>query len=34
MGPHCFGAHTPEEKMDLKSFKRMYDVLLAFLERL
>lgn len=34
MGPKCMGAHTPDEKLHLASFEKMYEVLKIFLERL
>ena len=34
IGPECSGAHTPEEKMNLNSFLKMYDVLKEVLKRL
>lgn len=34
MGPHCSGAHTPEEQLNLESFEKMYYVLTYLLERL
>lgn len=34
MGPHCEGAHTPDEKMNLASFEKMFDVLKALLKKL
>lgn len=33
-GPIATGAHTPEEKLDLGSFQRGYDVLVKLLERI
>ena len=34
IGPECSGAHTPEEKMNLASFLKMYEVLKAILKKL
>lgn len=34
MGPHCEGAHTPDEKMNLASFEKMFEVLKALLKKL
>ncbi len=34
IGPNCSGAHTPEEKMDLASFQKMFEVLKALLKKL
>ena len=34
IGPECLGAHTPEEKMNLVSFLKMYEVLKAILKKL
>ena len=33
-GPKGGGAHTPEEWLDLESFKELYDYLILFLEEL
>lgn len=34
MGADCEGAHTPQERMNLESFDKMFDVLTAFLKEL
>lgn len=34
IGPECSGAHTPEEKMNLNSFLKMYEVLKLILAKL
>ena len=34
VAPTCAGAHTTEETMDLASFKRVLDYLLALFEEL
>ena len=34
LGPITEGAHTPDEKMNLASFKKMFEVLKVFLKKL